>query len=90
MNKRPKGPNGHLSIYAQFNSAPDTSLMVHKFFQFLACFVKYSLTDENIKTQIFTILTMYGDGEILVKSNICLFADTDLSIMVEGSLFVMT
>lgn len=72
----------------KFNSAPDTSLMVHKFYQFLACFVKYS--DENIKTQIFTILTMYGDGEILVKSNICLFADTNLSILVEGSLFVMT
>lgn len=72
----------------KFNSAPDTSLMVHKFFQFLACFVKYSLTDENIKTQIFTIFIMYG--EILVKVIFVLFADTNLSILVEGSLFVMT
>lgn len=70
----------------KFNSVPDTSLMVHKFFQFLACFVKYSV--ENIKTQIFTIFIMYG--EILVKVIFVLFADTNLSILVEGSLFVMT
>lgn len=61
-----RGPRAPMVTWAfmhKFNSAPDTSLMVHKFVQFLACFVKYS--DENIKTQIFTIFIMYG--EILVK-----------------------
>lgn len=65
---------------------PDTSLMIHKCFQFLACFVKYS--NENIKnTNIYYFHNVWWNT---CQSHICLFANTNLSILVGGSLFVMT